>query len=225
MNSNAAIIVAAGVSARMGSIDKAFINLAGRPLICHSVDTFLTSNLFDSIVVVVAESKYEQAKNVLSEFVSNGVKVVIGGSRRQDSVRNGLEAISKCTFVAIHDGARPCVALDVLKRGLDAVEHAGAVVPAVPVVDTFKRINELDQVLTTLERNSIRLIQTPQIFKYDLVFRAHRDVLRDSPDDAFMVEQIGEPVTLFDGDPDNIKITRPIDLKIAESILISNRGD
>ena len=225
MNSNAAIIVAAGVSARMGSIDKAFINLAGRPLICHSVDTFLTSNLFDSIVVVVAEPKYEQAKNVLSEFVSNGVKVVIGGSRRQDSVRNGLEAISKCTFVAIHDGARACLALDVLKRGLDAVEYAGAVVPAVPVVDTFKRINELDQVLTTLERNSIRLIQTPQIFKYDLVFHAHRDVLRDSPDDAFMVEQIGEPVTLFDGDPDNIKITRPIDLKIAESILISNRGD
>jgi len=225
MNSNAAIIVAAGVSARMGSIDKAFINLAGRPLICHSVDTFLTSNLFDSIVVVVAEPKYEQAKNVLSEFVSNGVKLVIGGSRRQDSVRNGLEAISKCTFVAIHDGARPCLALDVLKRGLDAVEYAGAVVPAVPVVDTFKRINELDQVLTTLERNSIRLIQTPQIFKYDLVFRAHRDVLRDSPDDAFMVEQIGETVTLFDGDPDNIKITRPIDLKIAESILISNRGD
>ena len=92
-------------------------------------------------------------------------------------------------------------------------------------MDTFKRINELGQVLTTLERNSIRLIQTPQIFEYDLVFRAHRDVLRDSPDDAFMVEQIGEPVTLFDGDPDNIKITRPIDLKIAESILISNRGD
>ena len=162
---------------------------------------------------------------MLSEFISKGAQVVIGGSRRQDSVRNGLEAISKCTFVAIHDGARPCLALDVLKRGLDAVEYAGAVVPAVPVVDTFKRINELDQVLTTLERNSIRLIQTPQIFEYDLVFRAHRDVLRDSPDDAFMVEQIGEPVTLFDGDPDNIKITRPIDLKIAESILISNRGD
>ena len=80
MNSNAAIIVAAGVSARMGSIDKAFINLAGRPLICHSGDIFFTSNLFDSIVVVVAESKYEKAKNVLSEFVSNGVKVVIGGS-------------------------------------------------------------------------------------------------------------------------------------------------
>ena len=225
MTSNAAIIVAAGVSARMGSIDKTFINLAGRPLICHSVDTFSTSNLFDSIVVVVAESKYEQARNVLSDFVSNKVEIVIGGRRRQDSVRNGLKAISKCTFVAIHDGARPCVALDVLKRGLDAVEHAGAVVPAVPVVDTFKRINELDQVLTTLERNSIRLIQTPQIFEYDLVLRAHRDVLRDSPDDAFMVEQIGESVTLFDGDPDNIKVTRPIDLKIAESILISNRGD
>jgi 2-C-methyl-D-erythritol 4-phosphate cytidylyltransferase len=174
---------------------------------------------------VVAESKYEKAKNVLSEFISKGAQVVIGGSRRQDSVRNGLEAISECTFVAIHDGARPCVALDVLKRGLDAVEYAGAVVPAVPVVDTFKKINESDQVLTTLERNSIRLIQTPQIFEYDLVLRAHRDVLRDSPDDAFMVEQIGEPVTLFDGDPDNIKVTRPTDLKIAESILISNRGD
>ncbi len=225
MTSNAAIIVAAGVSARMGSIDKTFINLAGRPLICHSVDTFSTSNLFDSIVVVVAESKYEQARNVLSDFVSNKVEIVIGGRRRQDSVRNGLKAISKCTFVAIHDGARPCVAVDVLKRGLDAVQYSAAVVPAIPVADTFKRINEGDQVLETLERNSIRLIQTPQIFEYDLVLRAHRDVLRDSPDDAFMVEQIGESVTLFDGDPDNIKVTRPIDLKIAESILISNRGD
>ena len=225
MTSNAAIIVAAGVSARMGSIDKVFINLAGRPLICHSVDTFLNSNLFDSIVVVVAESKYEQSKDVLSEFISNGAEVVIGGNRRQDSGRNGLEAISKCTFVAIHDGASPCVARDVLIRGLDAVKYNGAVVPAIPVVDTFKRINESDQVLSTLARNSIRLIQTPQIFEYDLVVRAHRDVLRDSPDDAFMVEQIGEPVTLYDGDPDNIKITRPIDLKIAESILISNRGD
>ena len=224
MTYNAAIIVAAGGSARMGSIDKTFMNLAGRPLICHSVDTFSTSNLFDLIVVVVAESKYEQARNLLSGFISSKVEIVIGGRRRQDSVRKGLEAISQCTFVAIHDGARPCVTVDVLKRGLDAVQYSGAVVPAVPVADTFKRINESSQVLETLERNFIRLIQTPQIFEYDLVLRAHKDVLKESPDDAFMVEQIGEPVILFDGDSDNIKITRPNDLKIAESILISNRG-
>ena len=216
-----AIIVAAGLSTRMGDQDKMFALLAGRPILHHTVDAFVASGLFQNVVVAVSGHRIEKASEVLSEYLSGDVEIIVGGKRRQDSVMNGLLNISAGGLVAIHDGARPCVTLDVLKRGIDAGAETGAAVPGIPVTDTIKRVGKYNEVRETICRSQHMLIQTPQVFRYDALKLAHERVDCDSSDDASMVEKTGRQVTVFEGDPDNIKITTVSDLDVAESILLS----
>lgn len=216
-----AIIVAAGLSTRMGYVDKMFALVAGRSILHHTVETFVSSGLFKNVVVVVSAHRIKKASDVLSEFFPEDVKIIVGGKRRQDSVKNGLLNISKCGLVAIHDGARPCVTLDVLKKGIDIGAQTGAAIPGIPVTDTIKRVGKSGEVRETICRSQYMSIQTPQVFRYDVLKLAHERIEFDSPDDASMVERIGRKVTVFKGDPDNIKVTRVSDLDVVEATLIS----
>ena len=122
-----------------------------------------------------------------------------GGERRQDSVRAGLEALGACDYVAVHDGARPLVTPELIERGLEAARETGAAAPAVPLADTVKEAGADGIVVRTLDRSRLWAVQTPQVFRYELLMRAHREVTADVTDDAAMVEALGEPVRLFEG--------------------------
>jgi 2-C-methyl-D-erythritol 4-phosphate cytidylyltransferase len=134
-------------------------------------------------------------------------------------VRAGLEALSPCSWVVVHDGARPCFDHALLRRGLDAARHTGAAVAGVPVKDTIKVISPDNMVSETPPRDTLWAAQTPQIFRYDLLLEAHRNCHQDVTDDAAMVELLGHPVQMFLGSYENLKVTTPEDLTIMEALL------
>jgi 2-C-methyl-D-erythritol 4-phosphate cytidylyltransferase len=148
--------------------------------------------------------------------------VVPGGARRQDSVRNGLDALGPCDWVAVHDAARPFATRDLLLRTLDAAQPTGAAVAAVPVKDTIKRVRD-GAVLQTLPRAELWAVQTPQVFRADLLARAHH-ATDDATDDAALVERLGIQVRVAQGAYDNIKITTPDDLALAAWLLDQRAG-
>ncbi|MDP3063811.1 MAG: 2-C-methyl-D-erythritol 4-phosphate cytidylyltransferase [Chloroflexota bacterium] len=214
-----AVIVAAGESRRMGGVDKIFTPLLGVPLILHPLRVFNDSPLVDEIALVVAPARVEEARRLVSERSLSKVRAVCaGGARRQDSVRVGLEALSRCDWVLVHDGARCCVSPTLIEAGLEAVRESGAAIAAVPVVDTVKVVAE-QRVHSTLDRSSLWAVQTPQVFRTELLLEAHRRRQDLVTDDAAMVEQMGVPVRVFMGSYDNLKVTTPEDLLLAEAIL------
>ena len=142
-----------------------------------------------------------------------------GGKRRQDSVRSGLDALAPCDWVIVHDGARPCLDLPMLERGLAAGQEAGAAVAGVPVKDTIKVVSDQGAVVDTPDRKSLWAAQTPQIFRYDLLRDAHDRCIEDVTDDAMMVESLGHSVKMFLGSYENLKVTTPGDLSLAEAFL------
>ena len=149
-------------------------------------------------------------------------RVCGGGPRRQDSVRLGVEALGPCQWVAVHDGARPLITPDLILRGLEAAGDTGAAVPALPLADTVKEAGPDTMVLRTLDRSRLWAVQTPQIFRYDLLLRAHQEVTADATDDAAMLEALGLPVRIFPGSRLNLKIATPEDLTLAEAILAAS---
>ena len=211
-----AIIVAAGSATRMAGADKIFAPLAATPIIAHTLRAFEESRLVSLIVLVLAPERLDDGRAVSGRKVT---AVVAGGSRRQDSVRLGLEALGECEYVLVHDGPRPFVTSDLIKRAIEAARENGAAVPAVPVTDTIKEAGEDGLVARTLDRSRLHAIQTPQAFRRDILVRAHAEVAADVTDDAAMVEALGIPVRIFEGDPRNIKITTPEDLRLAEAML------
>ena len=146
-------------------------------------------------------------------------EVCSGGRRRQDSVRAGLNSLHDTEWTVVHDGARPCIEGDLITRGLLEAKETGAAVAAVPVRDTIKLAGSDLLVTKTLARSSLWAAQTPQVFKMEILSRAHRTVLEDATDDASMVEQIGTTVRIFMGSYENIKITTTADIPVAEAIL------
>ena len=219
----AAIIVAAGSGSRMKGIDKIFFELAGKPVLQHCLEQFVKSNLFSEIVVVVASDRAERLNEIVSSLNYRGLKVVIGGKRRQDSVFRGLDVTSACDYVVIHDGARPFVSQELLKSGIKCVREEGAAVPVLPLQDTIKKVNAEGFVSETMDRNLMCAVQTPQFFDYDLINQAHHQVDKDVTDDSTMVELIGKPVSVFPGDPNNVKITTPSDLSYLKSIVMGRK--
>ena len=214
-----AVIVAAGRSTRMGGVDKTFAPILGRPLVAHTLDRFESSSLIDQIVLVLAEDSLEQGRKLVEERDYEKVAhVCAGGQRRQDSVRNGLELLSPCDWVMVHDGARPCLDDAMLQRGLDAAA-CGSAVAGVPVKDTIKLVTPDQMVKDTPDRSQLWAAQTPQIFRYDLLLGAHQTCTQDVTDDAAMVESLGHPVKMFLGAYENIKVTTTDDLVIAERFL------
>ena len=215
-----AVIVAAGRSSRMGGVDKTFAPLLGAPLIAHTLDRFEASPLIGEIALVLAgESVARGRELVLSRGYRKVTQVCAGGERRQDSVRQGLERLSSCDLVMIHDGARPCVDAGTLERGIRAAAEHGAAVAGMPVKDTIKRVSPGLLIEETPERARLWVAQTPQVFRHDLLLEAHRLCQTDVTDDAAMVEAIGHPVRMFEGTYENIKVTTAADLVVAEAFL------
>ncbi|MSR18185.1 MAG: 2-C-methyl-D-erythritol 4-phosphate cytidylyltransferase [Phycisphaerales bacterium] len=235
------IIAAAGKSARFGSGDKLSQDLGGRPLLLRTVEPFTKHDDVKSIIVAAPpESMEEFRQRFGAQLGFHGVTIVAGGVlERWESIRNALVHVPEsCTHVAIHDAARPCLSESLLKRVIDAARVADAVVPAVPAVNTLRRVGEErfraapddeiaeailggagrtategHRVEATIPRARVVECQTPQIFSIALLRRAYaQEQLSGATDDAMLVERLGEPVLIIEGDRSNMKVTDPEDL-------------
>jgi len=217
----AAIIVAAGDSQRMNGVDKMFAPLGGRPVLARVLDTFQSCKKIDHIIVVMHSKNIEDCRRMVAGEKSwEKVKdICLGGKRRQDSVEEGLKRLKEGEWVVIHDGARPLVTIDLIERGLEAAKETGAAVAAVPVIDTIKLVKDDEIVRQTLPRQNLRAVQTPQVFRYDVIKNTYKFTTGDVTDDAALVEKAGYKVKLYMGSYDNIKITAPDDLAVAEALL------
>ena len=215
-----AVVVAAGRSSRMGGVDKTFAPLLGAPLIAHTVERLEAHPAIGEIALVLAAESVERGRKLAASRSWRKVtRVCPGGQRRQDSVLNGLHAISPCDLALIHDGARPCLDAATLDRGIASAAECGAAVAGMPVKDTIKRVSPELLIEDTPERARLWAAQTPQVFRYDLLLEAHRACKADVTDDAAMVESIGHPVRMFEGSYENIKVTTAGDLAVAEAFL------
>ena len=214
-----AIIVAAGSGTRMAGADKLFTEVAGQPLLAHAIAPFQECASIERIVLVMASLNLKRGRDLVERYgFTKATALVKGGERRQDSVRLGLEALGGCDYVAVHDGARPLVTPELIARGLEAARETGAAAPALPIADTVKEAGPNGIVLRTLDRSRLWAVQTPQVFRYDLLLRAHREITADVTDDAAMVEALGEPVRLFEGSRANIKVTTVEDLTLIKAL-------
>lgn len=216
-----AVIVAAGTASRMGGIDKAMVPLEGMPVIQRSVKAFQDCEAIKEIVVVTRQDLLVQVMGLCRNYEK--VKaVVVGGADRQASVTAGLNTLSsKVKLVAVHDGARPLVSYEVIDRTVRAANTYGAAAPAIPVKDTIKNAQG-GMALSTPDRAALRAVQTPQVFDFDLLRGALKKAKDDGltiTDDCSAVEHLGMKIKLVEGDERNIKITTPLDLKLAKLFL------
>ena len=212
-----AIIAAAGDSRRMDGVDKVLAQLDGKPVLARVVDTFERCCAISQIVIVLAGPNLERGRRLVAgEGWTKVSGVCAGGQRRQDSVAAGLEELGDCQWVVIHDGARPLVTVDLIDRGLEAARETGAAVAAVPVTDTIKAVGDDRMVCQTLPRQNLWAVQTPQVFRLKIITGAYSHLTGDVTDDASLVERLGHPVRIYLGAYDNIKITTPDDLALAE---------
>ena len=222
--SNYAIILGGGSGRRMKSdLNKVFLPLRGIPAIVRAIAPF--TGFCAGAVVVAAADEVEDMQAILAKYgMGRFVKAVVpGGSERQYSVYNGLKALPEdAEYVLIHDGARALVTEQVIRRALESVEQHGSGVAAIPVVDTIKRATADGLVQETPDRASLYAIQTPQSFRMDVIMAAHAKAKEDGflgTDDASLLEHAGIPVYLSEGDRENLKLTTPTDLELAEVIL------
>jgi 2-C-methyl-D-erythritol 4-phosphate cytidylyltransferase len=216
-----AVIVAAGSASRMGGIDKVMAELKGEPMIVRTVRTFQECDAISEIVIVTRGDLIVPISNLCKDMPK--VKaVVVGGKSRQESVNLGLNALSKkVKLAAVHDGARPLITWQVIDRTVRAANTYGAAAPAVPVKDTIKVV-EGRVVKNTPDRATLFAVQTPQVFDFDLLRGALKKAEQDGSqvtDDCSAVELMGFKVKIVEGDERNIKVTTPMDLKIAEMLL------
>ena len=204
----------------MGAFDKVFGKLGDETILLMATRPFQECESIDQIVVVVSGDNENKCRRIIegSEW-SKVTDVCIGGKRRQDSVAAGLKQLNDYEWVVIHDAARPLVTVDLIERGLEAAQETGAAAAAVPVIDTIKFIDEHGIVSQTPPRQNLRAVQTPQVFRYDLIQIAHQQDCGDVTDDTTLVENMGHKVKLYEGSYDNIKITTPADLILAEVLL------
>ena len=205
----------------MGGIDKVMAPLKGEPMICHTVRAFQTCDAIKEIVIVTREDLIVTISNLCKEFPK--VKAVVaGGKSRQESVGLGLNALSdKVKLAAIHDGARPLVSWQLIDLTVRMAHNYGAAAPAVPVKDTVKVV-EGGLVKETPDRSKLRAVQTPQVFDFDLLRGALKQAKLDGAeltDDCSAVERINMTVRIVDGEETNIKVTTPMDLKLAEMLM------
>ena len=225
-----AIIVAAGEGRRVGAgISKVYLPIGGRALLLRTLDQFSRAKTVNNVIVVIAERDLDRCRSLLGSDPQARKQLWIlqtGGSSRQESVNRGLKKISsECDVVVIHDGARPFVSAELIDRVIDEVSTRKAVVVGVPVRDTIKVISGDRQILSTPRRDCLWEIQTPQAFERRLILEAHKAAAdQDATDDASLVERLGKPVYVIDGERTNIKITLPEDLLFAEALVASGRS-
>jgi len=226
----AAVVVAAGQGLRAGGeIPKQFRRIAGETLLERALSVFAEASDVTFVQPVIRPNDVDLVRRLTRGM--NVLEPVAGGATRQASVRAGLEALVSCTpdIVLVHDAARPFASASLITRAIEAAEKTGAALPALPVTDTVKRIDNAGTIEATLDRNSIRLVQTPQAFAFPVLFDAHRRALAqgrdDFTDDAALAEWAGIKVNVFAGDPGNIKFTTPEDFARAEAIQSAGLGD
>lgn len=216
-----AVIVAAGNASRMGGIDKVMAPLCGEPLIVHTVRQFQQCDAIREIVVVTRQDLLMPIMDLCHQFDKLRA-VVTGGDSRDESVNLGLNTLSeKCALVAVQDGARPFASYELIDRVVRAANTYGAAAPAIAVKDTIKVVQG-GLVESTPDRSTLRAVQTPQVFDFDLLRGALENAKRNGAkitDDCSAVELLGMKVRIVEGDECNIKITTPMDLKIAELLL------
>lgn len=216
-----AVIVAAGSASRMGGIDKVMAPLGGEPMILRTVRAFEDCEAVKEIVIVTREDLMGPIAELCSGFTKIR-SVVQGGSSRQESVKLGLLAFSKeVRLAAVHDGARPLVSGELIDKVIRAAHSYGAAAPAIPVKDTIK-VFEGGFIAATPDRSTLRAVQTPQVIDRDLLLGALEKAEQEGTaltDDCSAVEHIGMRVRLVEGEERNLKVTTPLDLKIAELLL------
>jgi len=214
----AAIVVGAGSGSRMG-VGKAFLELAGRPVIAWPVEVLQHNKHVREIVLVLHNSSLEEGKSLAGKMGWSKVsRICAGGNLRQDSVKNGLDTIRGCELVLVHDAARPFLTDRLIDDGIEAAGFTGSAAAAVPVKDTIKQVDDERMVAATLPRNRLMAVQTPQVFRYKILKEAYDKLDGEVTDDAAVVERIGFKVKLYAGDYENIKITTREDLALAEII-------
>lgn len=229
---NYAIILAAGKGNRMGSEkNKVFLNINQKPVLYYSIKKFYDTGCFDGILVVFSEKEKTEVENIINSISGNNkkIKLAYGGSERQDSVLNGINGLKNCfgeinedDKVLIHDGARALVSEKEILEVLKTLESFSAVTVGVKVKDTIKITNDQSVVIDTPDRETLWQIQTPQGFKYKALNAALRKAKKDGfygTDDCSLVERCGIDVKIINGSYENIKITTPEDLFIAEAII------
>lgn len=221
---NSVIILAGGKGKRMNAkVSKQFILLKGKPIIYYTIKKFIDNTNINEIILVLPKDEIEYFnKNILEKYSLKIDCIVEGGNERQDSVYNGLKAVKYKDIVLIHDGARPFISNDIINKGIEYANLYGAAAPGVMPKDTIKLKDYESFSKSTLNRNELVAIQTPQIFKYKLIKECHEKI-RDSnmlvTDDTMVVELFKNRVYLYEGDYKNIKITTPEDLIIAEYLV------
>ncbi len=215
------IITAGGSSSRYGNTNKLLEKIHGKEVVLHSIEAFLPLNPFEIII-----SASESLMPAVSELVKNIpnikviIKVVQGGDTRQQSVFNALKACDNPDFVAIHDGARPLVKLEDIKKCIDKAIESKAAILSVKAVDTIKIVDSDNKIMETPDRNYLWCVQTPQIFDYKLILSVHEKLQgQNFSDDAGMLEAENIPVYVVEGSYSNIKITTKDDIAVAQAIL------
>jgi len=205
-------------------INKQYLSIKGHPILYYTLKAFSQNDHIDEIIVVVAEDEMDYCKNhIIEKYNFSKVKnIVIGGNERQNSVLNGLMAVSNCDIVLIHDGARPFIADSIIDNGIAYASSYGAAACGVIPKDTIKIKDAAGFSLETPERETLFCVQTPQTFKYDLILDCHKRIHEEGikvTDDTMVVERYGNRVYLYEGSYTNIKITTPEDLDLGKQIL------
>ncbi len=221
-----AIVVAAGKGKRMGAeCNKQFIKLSNKPILAHTLEVLQNNTQIEDVILVVgAEETDFCVDDIVNRYgLSKVRRVVAGGEERQDSVAKGLQELKKdCRIVLVQDGARPFIKNEMIEESIRAAWEEGAAIIAVPVKDTIKQANANLFVEATLQRSSLWSVQTPQAFKKEILLEAYTKLRENNmvvTDDAAAVEHMGQKIKIIMGSYENLKITTPIDLLIAEEIL------
>ncbi len=217
---NIALIVAGGKGERMNAdIPKQFIEIQGKPILMHTLEVFYRFDASMKLILVLPEVQIDFWKELCVKYNFNIIhQIVAGGQTRFHSVKNGLEAVTVPSLVAVHDGVRPLVSIETIGRSFDAAEKHKTAIPVIDLVDSIRQLTETGS--QSLDRNVYKLVQTPQIFDTELLKKAYeQDFSPLFTDDASVVEALGVKIQLVEGNRENIKITTEFDLKIAESFM------
>ena len=225
MSISTAVIVAAGKGRRMGTeISKQFLPLCGKEILAHTVEKFEKAACIRDIILVTGGDALQDVWQMAQEYGwKKIISVTEGGKERQDSVFLGLQQVPQDTeIVLIHDGVRPFVTEEILERSIAAAKETGGCVAGVPAKDTIKVCDAEGFAIATPDRSTLRAVQTPQVFDFDLLRGALQKAASDKAavtDDCSAVERLGMKIRLVAGDERNLKVTTPLDLKIAELLL------
>jgi len=213
-----AIVPAAGASTRMCGIDKLFATLGGRPLLSWCIETLEKRDEVVDVVIAVAAERMEAAEQMRRARGWRKARLVFGGGRRQDSVAAALRMLGDVEWVLVHDGDRPFLTDRLIDESISAARATGVAVACLPLNDTVKAIDTDGLVLSTPARDTLRAVQTPQVFRADIMRHSYADIETTVTDDAMLAELLGYAVRVCPGSYDNIKVTTPDDLLVAEAI-------